>query len=309
MQRSAALRADVADGPLAPPRRRILLMANPTAGGFRAKVLEAVAAGLEAAGAEVEVRLTKRAGEIREVCADVTLAADTVVIGGGDGSLNEALRGLQTCPVRPKLAIIPFGTANVLAHELGLPFKAEKIIRMIAAGRSKPLYYGLANGVPFVLMASMGFDADVVHHVPLDLKRRFGKLAYVWSALKRSLKRRPGPLTVTVGSEAPRTCRLAVLTNSERYGGTFRLCPAAHATQPGLHLVMLTSDGPLALMRFGLALVMNRIAHAHGVITVPVETVTVTSEEPIACQIDGDPFGATPVTVTAAHDPARIIVA
>jgi len=296
------------DDALAPPRRRLIVIANPTAGGYRPTVLRSIVDGLRASGLDVTLHLTSHAGEIHEMCADPALFADTVIVAGGDGSLNEALRGLRDGGATPALAVIPFGTANVLAHELALPFDAEAIVEMIARGNIVPLHYGLAQGSPFVLMVSAGYDADVVHHVPLALKRRLGKLAYVWTALARAGKPRGGTLTIETDRGDIVTAKLAVVTNARRYGGKFSLCPDAHATQPGLHLVALHSDSALAMARFGIALLLDRIARARGVSILPVDKVTIRSDAPVACQIDGDPFGTTPITVEAARDPARIIV-
>ena len=300
--------ADLRDYYVSGARRRILLVANPTAGGFRGPVLNGIAARLKAAGADVELRLTTRAGEIGEICADFEVNADTIVIAGGDGSLNEALRGLREGAGYPKLAVIPFGTANVLAHEMGLPFRPHAIVDMILKGNTKPLRFGLANGVPFVLMTSVGFDADVVHHLPLNLKRRLGKLAYVWTAAMRLVRPRGGELRIITGCGQVITGRLAVVTNVCFYGGRFVLCPEEHATRDGLHLVVLERDNPLAILRFGFALALNRIAKARGVTSMKVDTATIHATKPSPCQIDGDPFGMTPVTVEAAHESIRFMV-
>lgn len=288
--------------------RRVTLIANPAAGGYRETVLSEIADTLKARDTDVDIRLTEQAGDILACCSDPNVSADTIVIAGGDGSLNEAVRGLRASGADRKLALIPFGTANVMAHEFKLPFDAAAISKMILRGRTAPLHYGLADDAPFVLMASAGFDADVVHHVPLDLKRRLGKAAYVWTALKRLRKPRGGMLKVTVNGKDEIICRLAVVTNSRHYGGPFVLCPEAHATQPGLRLVAITSDSPLSILRFGFSLALNRISKSRNVTERPVETVTIEGERTIPCQVDGDPYGVTPVTITAAAEPVRFIV-
>ena len=287
--------------------RRILILANPTAGGFRARVLDSIVAGLAERGCNATLHLTSHAGEIAEICSGTMDGADTLVIAGGDGSVNEALTGLDEAPLRPKLGIVPFGTANVLAHELGLPKKPARLAEVIARGRVANLHYGLANGRPFVMMVSTGFDADIVHHVPLKLKRRLGKLAYALTTLMRGVVNRGRDLTVTADGETS-TCRLAVVTNMQHYGGPFVICPQTHATKPGLYLVTLASDNPLSLARFSFGLLTNRIPHQRGVIVRPVEEVTIEAAEPVPAQIDGDPFGTTPIVARAAHDTLPIIV-
>ncbi|PLX36197.1 MAG: sphingosine kinase [Hyphomicrobiales bacterium] len=298
---------DQEDTTLEKVSRRILILANPTAGGYRVATLDAIVAGLAERGAAVSVHLTTHAGEIAEICAGQIDCADTLVVAGGDGSVNEALTGLDDAPCRPVLGIIPFGTANVLAHELGLPRKPDQLAAVLAAGKTAPLHYGLANGHPFVMMVSAGFDAEIVHRVPLKLKRRLGKLAYAITALRYGLANKGRDLRVTVDGDEL-TCRLAVVTNMRHYGGPFAICPDAHATKPGLHLVALESDSPLALARFSFGLVTQRLAHQHGVTLRPVERVTIAAENPVPGQIDGDPFGTTPFDVTAAQATVPIII-
>ena len=296
---------DPGDGPV--EARKILIIANPTAGGFREAVLERIAGQLRDDGRSVELHLTRRAGEIGEICSDPKLAVDIVVVAGGDGSINEALTGFDAIVAPPALAVVPFGTANVLACELGLPRRPEAIARMILRRRTRPLHYGMANGRPFVLMASCGFDAEVVHAVPRTLKRRLGKAAYVLSALKLVVGRPRRDITVDCNGESLR-CRLAVVANSSHYGGPFVLCPQAASTREGLHLIALLNDSFPALVRVGIALLRGRLAQARDVVMRPVTHAVLRADEAVAAQIDGDPFGTTPVEIAPASRTLTIVV-
>ncbi len=286
----------------------ILIIANPTAGSFNAKTLEIITERLRAAGRGVKLHLTQRAGEIGALCADATLSARVVAIAGGDGSINEAVSGFADRPDPPALAVIPFGTANVLAHELHLPFKGKAIADTILADNRAPLHCGLANGHPFVLMASCGFDAEVVHAVPLALKRRFGKLAYVLIALKLGLSKRRRPQLRIEADGETFTCKLAIVTNGRCYGGPFVICPEASVTEPGLHLVMLAKDDPLSSTMAGLSLLFGRLHRARGVQIRKADRISIKSTLPAPAQIDGDAFGATPLLVEAGVKSVLILV-
>ncbi|MBA5778397.1 diacylglycerol kinase family lipid kinase [Stappia sp. F7233] len=286
----------------------ILILANPTAGSFDARLLEAVSRLLTESGRSVRLHLTQRAGEIGAICAEPSLSAGIIVVAGGDGSVNEALGGLVLHAAPPALAVIPFGTANVLAQELRLPFKAHAIAEMILDDRRVPLHHGLANGRPFVLMASAGFDAEVVHAVPLAMKRRYGKLSYVATALKRFAARRPkAPLTIKT-SEKTISARLAVVTNGRCYGGAFVICPDASVTRSGLHLIALERDDAPFLLRAGLALAFRRLHKMRGVRCFAANRVEITAEEPVAAQIDGDPFATTPLLIESGGESIPFIV-
>ena len=110
---------------------------------------------------------------------------DVVAIAGGDGTINEVLNGIDVNA--PPVAIIPIGTANVLAAEIGLETKPKVIADTITSGCPQPINLGIANGQRFAVMASMGFDAEVVSNVNLSLKRYFGKGAYALEALRQLL--------------------------------------------------------------------------------------------------------------------------
>jgi len=288
-------------------QRRVLIIANPTAGGYRAGALERLAARLAKVGLPVEVRLTTRAGEIAETCADPAPEIGTIVIAGGDGSINEAIGGFESLANPPSLAVLPFGTANVLAHELGLPRRPEALADVIRRGRTAWLHYGHANGRPFVLMVSAGYDAAVVHSMPLAAKRRLGKLAYVLTVFSLAFMPRTPDVVVTSGGERL-TCRLAVATNVSRYGGPFVICPGESPLKPGLHLVALMRDDPLAILRFGFALLTGRLARARDVVVRPIAEARFDAAAPVPCQIDGDTFGTTPVEIAPAPRQVRIVV-
>lgn len=288
--------------------RRILILANPVAGTFRKLVLEAMARRLSLAGHDVDVHLTRCAGDIAAICASSRAHVDTLVIAGGDGSVNEALTGLASLAEAPALAILPFGTANVLALEIGLPRRARQLAAVIAAGATMPLHYGLANGAAFVLMVSAGFDAAVVHAVAQTGKRRLGKLAYALTAVRTALGPRPADILVTHGGRTWAT-RIAVVTNVSRYGGPFVLARGGDPALPDLALVTIADDRPRAILRLCAALAAGRVDRLEFVGIVPVEErVRLEAFRPVPVQIDGDPFGTTPLEIVPAPRPLRLVV-
>jgi YegS/Rv2252/BmrU family lipid kinase len=289
------------------PARGVLVLANPTAGGFRRETLDTIAAELARRGIPVTVHLTGRAGEIADICGRSDAAIGTVVVAGGDGSVNEAIAGFEKVATPPALAVVPFGTANVLAHELRLPFDPEALAGVIARRRTRPLYYGLANRRPFVLMVSAGFDAAVVHAVPLDMKRRCGKIAYAWTALRLAFRPRPPDVIVTADGERL-VCRMAVVLKVSRYGGPFLVCPQASAARPELYLFAVVRDDPWAVVRMGLALLAGRFGNGGGIVTREVTTCRFESAGAVPCQIDGDTFGTVPVEIVRAPRPVDVIV-
>ena len=168
--------------------KAILLIRNPIAGRRRRGLVDAVVRQVQTLGWTVDLVDTEAVGDARRLAETCDAARYAVIaVAGGDGTINEVVNGLAHRADAPALAIVPLGTANVLAHELGLSFKAAAIARTMVAGRALLVRPGEAcnGGAPrcFSLMAGAGFDAKVVAGVSAPLKRRFGRGAYVWRSM------------------------------------------------------------------------------------------------------------------------------
>jgi diacylglycerol kinase family enzyme len=276
----------------------ILVVANPVAGNFSYRRLMRLAERLDRLGLRSDIWLTRYSGELTEIAADLSPKVKTLVVGGGDGSINEAITGLiRRTDTSPALSILPFGTANVLAHELGLPFSPEKLADRIAVGETAPLHLGTVGDRPFALMVSAGFDADVVHAVDGPTKKRWGKLAYGWRGLTLALAQAGRDVTVTADGEVIRS-RLAVVTTARFYGGPLQITRHTRATEPGLRLVTLDNDRPATLARAAAALAMGRLDKLEAVTDRPVSEVRF-SGHGISMQIDGDRMQTTDAVIRA----------
>lgn len=283
----------------------ILVVANPVAGSFNYRHLMRLAERLDRLGLKSDIWLTRYPGELADIAADLSPAVRTLVVGGGDGSINEAITGIvRRGSDGPALSILPFGTANVLAHELDLPFSPEKLAERIAAGRTAPLYLGTVGERPFSLMVSAGFDADIVHAVDTSFKRRWGKLAYGWRGLTLALARTGRDVVVSADGETIR-CRIAVVTTARFYGGPLTITHNTHATKPGLRLVTLADDRPATLLRAAFALGLGRLDRLAAVQDRAVNEVRF-SGKGICMQIDGDRMQTTDAVVRAGRTIAVI---
>ncbi|OKL42501.1 diacylglycerol/lipid kinase family protein [Pseudovibrio exalbescens] len=288
--------------------RRILIIANPTASHFREETLSEIVTRLETVGSSVELRLTKHVGEIAETCAHPDLDVDIVAVAGGDGSINEAAQALQERAFKPALAIIPFGTANVLASELDIPRDPQALANLLATGKPRALHHGLANGRPFYIMASTGFDAEVVHLLPLRLKRKLGKIAYIHTAFRLAWTRRRCIFRVKADTTTTE-CRMVIAANGKHYGGRYGLFTEGSVLEDGLTLVLLAKDNPLALIRYGLRLWMGTLHKAKDVQIIKTKQAYIESYRPAAVQIDGEPYGGTPLEISIGRTTVPVITA
>lgn len=196
---------------------------NPAAGKTRRTKLDAVVNATAALGCMVRVVETTAPGHGEVLAREAALDQwDVIAAGGGDGTVNEVINGIKGKAIA--LGVIPLGTANVLADEIGLDRGVDSVARALALGPVRPIRLGLANGRRFMMMAGAGFDANVVATVSPALKKRLGPLAYVWQAGVVGFTGKLGLSTVTIDGVRHQSAS-AVACNGRRYGGPFVAAP------------------------------------------------------------------------------------
>ena len=263
-------------------RRRFFLIANPTAGVAGAPLVEDVVRALERNGASLA----------RTMAADVVAARraarmaadsgnyDAVIAAGGDGTIRHvaaALIGRDT-----PLGIIPVGTGNVLAHEIGLAATAGAVAPMLLDGPIATVACAQANAEPFLLMVGAGFDARVLAALDQRLKSRVGKMAYA-RPLLGALIRPVDTLSVTVDGHR-HTASWVVIANARHYGGRFVLAPRAGIMQRGLEAILFKARNRAVLVGQLMSLAAGRLGpramQGGDVEMLPCSRVTITAHEP-----------------------------
>lgn len=283
---------------------------NPTAGRRRWQRLARILAALEREGGSIEVLTTNAPGHASDLAAHSIGKADVIVAAGGDGTLAEVVAGVVGS--EQKLGLIPLGTANVVALDMGLAGlmgpKWGKVTRTLLHGRPRPLCVGRVTGPLssriFIMMVGVGFDGRAVEGIDADFKKRWGKLAYVLSGLDVWRDFKPSHLRLESGSGERLEGSWAILTNGRHYAGPYVLSHDADLFTPELHALMVNGGGRLALARDLLALGVGRLSSSGGVKTLIGQRfaiVSITGAE-VAVQVDGDAFGTTPVEVEMLED-------
>lgn len=162
----------------------------------------------------------------------------TIVAGGGDGTVNEVLRGIAGADVR--LGVLPLGTMNVFARELKIPLQWTEAWKTIALGFERRVDIGWANDMPIAQLAGVGFDAQAISRVHPGIKRRLGPVAYVWAGILELFTRMP-LLNVTCEGRPPMQGVWVALGTGRYYGGPFPVFPDA-VNGEGLLNVMVVRD-------------------------------------------------------------------
>ena len=296
-------------------RRRILVIHNPRAGDRGARRLAAVLDRLRAGGAEIEHRRTAARGDAeafartaRQLALLGGPAPDVVVVAGGDGTINEVINGMAGGAL--PLAVVPLGTANVLAAEIGWPSGEAAVAAAILAGPARPVHLGVVNGRRFLLMAGVGMDAEVVAAVDTRVKRVLGKGAYVLAMLWRWLVRRRCHYTVIVDGVHHRAAS-AVVAKAHYYGGRFVCAPDARLDVAALHDCLFENPSRLAALRYMVALALGRLSRQADVRVIPAQRISIEPEaawdHPDPVQADGDIVARLPVRVELAPETLQLV--
>jgi diacylglycerol kinase (ATP) len=246
------------------------IVLNPQARG--ARQLEVVHAIADVAR-DAEIRVTSAPHEAESLArqaAEEGFAA--VIAAGGDGTVNEVLCGLAGSNVC--LGVLPLGTMNVFARELGLHLDWENAWAAILRGRTREVDLGLANGRPFAQLAGVGFDADVVAGVTSAAKRRFGAGAYGWSAL-RQIGTPVFPLRVEAAGLPPMDGVWVLVGNGRFYGGPFPVFPRAKNDDGLIDVLVFRAIGALDIAKYLLGVPLGWHTRFDGVSYLQTEAVTV----------------------------------
>ncbi len=288
-----------------PPRTRLLVIRNPVAGLGRGRLFEKVMRRLADAGCRITLRETWQRGDAELYARAATpLEFDAVVAAGGDGTINEVVNGLAGRDIA--LAILPLGTANVLATEIGLPVRAKAIARTILRGPARNVRVGLVDGRRFTLMTGVGFDAHVVRRVRPWLKRHLGRNAYVLESLREILGHRGLRYAVSLDGRDAEVASL-IVAKGRHYAGPYIAAPDADLADGCFYAVQFLRDGRWNCIRYGLGLLRNRFAAMPDIRIERVQTIEIRSPAGEPIQADGDIVAVLPARITVDREPLRLI--
>lgn len=284
---------------------RIPLLFNPRAGtlktmGGRESLLEAASDFLLIATASGE--------EAEEIARELAASGSPIVAAaGGDGTLNQVVAGLRGSGCA--LGVVPGGTMNVFARELGLaPNDLEAAFRVVREGKIKELDLFLANERPFLQMAGYGLDARVIE-LTGDLKDKLGPMAYLAGALQ-ALGEKPPRVTVTTAEGEVHEGAMVLAGNGGLYGGQIRLFAEANHQSGQLDLIVVPPlavnvfwDGIRSLFQGGIG--KGSSPHIRYIQT---PSAVLRSAEPVPLELDGELVGSTSeVRLEAAPDRLRVV--
>lgn len=290
--------------------KRGVLIYNPTAGqrDRRAAMAELIES-MKGRGLELANAPTSGRGHATRIVEEFLPQKPAVVaVCGGDGTISEAATALLGGDV--PLAILPGGTSNVLALELGIPLELSRARELLLAGRLRTVRAGLANGRPFLLMAGVGLDARIMAGMSAFLKRSLGRAGIFLTALPEFLRYEFPRLDVEIdGLHHPAT--FVIVCRARHYAGDWIATPEASVESETFDTLLFSSRRRRDLFRLFLGMKAKNGSHLRDgrARVVRGREIVITSREPyeIEGQLDGDCVLETPLRCSVSEKTLKVL--
>ncbi len=269
----------------------ILIIFNPAAHSEKA---HALLRKIEQLPGGAQIRLTTAPGEARAIAESAVRKGVTrIVAAGGDGTINEVVNGIAHSDV--SLGLLPIGTMNVFAAELGLPLNSlRKCWDIIERGETRLVDLPRANRHQFVQLGGVGFDAQIVAATSFDSKKTFGPLSYLLSATQIASQKPP---RLVIESPA-HNCKgsFVLIGNGRYYGGPFVIFKEALIDDGMLDVLVFKNLGYLDIVRYLQAIIFGTHTRLKDVEYFQTKKVSIHSEDDVPVEVDGEVIGKLPVT-------------
>jgi YegS/Rv2252/BmrU family lipid kinase len=281
--------------------QQILVILNPAARSERAK----------AAWRRIEklpnctMHVTSAPGDARAVAeAALQDGFTTIVAAGGDGTVNEVVNGIVGSDVA--LGILPVGTMNVFAAELGLPGDLDEAWAVIQAGRTRRVDLLRANQQYFVQLAGVGLDAQVVQATSWNFKKNFGPLSYLISAAQIAAQRPPRLYVEADGKVQEGS--FVLIGNGRYYGGPLAFFKDARIDDGKLDVLIFKNLAYLDIARYVTNVFIGKHTGLPDVEYFQTKKASVRSDDDVPVEVDGEVVGSLPVTFRISSRKLKVVV-
>ncbi len=280
---------------------RICIILNPAARGVKPRLrrLEKIAPG-------AIIKTTSSPGDA-EAQAEraVSQGFETIVAAGGDGTINEVVNGIGSAPVA--LGILPMGTVNVFALEMGIPFNLERAWRVVREHHVRAIDLANANGHLFVQMAGVGLDAQIVERNNRHIKQVLGPLSYLLTATQVAVQK-PPRLRVSAEGRPTVEGSFVLVGNGRFYGGPFSLFNEAEMQDGLLDVCVFKSMNYLALIRYFRGALFGSLSKFSDVHYFKARRLVVKADRVVPLEADGELAGHSPVEFSVRRRKLRVLV-
>ena len=282
------------------------LLVNPSAGGGRTgKLLDMALAALADGGVEPRPVMTENIEHGRREARDAAERGDRVLVMSGDGLIGQV--GGELANTGTIMGIVPGGRGNDLARVLGIPADVEEAAGIIAAGETREIDVGEANGRRFLCIASCGFDSEANRIA--NESRISGPLVYAYAALRALAAWKPVRFTLSVDGEDVEIVGYTIAAaNSKAYGGGMFIAPDARLDDGLLDVIAIADVSKLKFLR-GLPAVFRGEHVGNDEVSVRrCRELEIAADRPFSVYADGDPITELPATIRVLPSALNVIV-
>jgi len=257
---------------------------------------------------KLDIKFTKHPKHAMEIAEGAKNKYDMVIAAGGDGTVNEVINGIIGSKI--PLAIIPFGSTNVLALELGIPFNASKASELIVRGKKLKIDLGYAKTSQearyFSMMVDVGFIPKLIEGINPEVKKRFGNIAYLFSGIRQLLTYKWQ--NIHVDHKYHSVGYFVIVSNSKDYGGEFQITDRASITDGLLDLVVINRKSRWKIVKIVSSVSSGKSNTFFRGEYNQIKKAHIYSKHKMLVQVDGELIGTTPVDVKVAPKALTVMV-
>ena len=284
--------------------KNICIIFNPKAGSGKKATLDRIIKKLSSTN-KVELFETKAIGDATNISRKESDNFDIIIAAGGDGTIHEVVNGISNNTL---LGIIPMGTANIVAIEAGITNYVDHICKIINQGVTKKIFTPTINNQKFILMAGIGYDAQVVNNINPKLKKIFGKFIFVFEAFKQFFKLKDFNISVKVDGQTYKG-NWVLVTNAKHYAGPFSITNSANIFNDVLVCYVFANLTKLNFLQsLWFIIFYGDLSRSKHIITLDINSVEINSSSQMPVQCDGELFDYFPLNIKKNKECINLIV-
>jgi YegS/Rv2252/BmrU family lipid kinase len=296
---------------IAQEKARIFVVLNPMAGSCTAAdVRQALDRQL---GEQIQAEIYETTGDedvVAIVRTELTNNPSVVVAAGGDGTISDVAEALVGTDIR--LGIIPVGTANIFARELGIPLSLEGACALLAGQPNTTSVDAMKVGEQYyVLQIGIGIDSLMIRDTDRESKRRFGRAAYMWTAFTRLLGYQPMRFTIVADGKRlrPRASQVLIANGGVLGAAPFRWGPNIRPDDGKIDVCIVSARTALDYMGLIWHTLLGQQRRDRNVRYLTAErSIAISADLPLPIQADGEIIGDTPIQIEVVADAIKVIV-
>ena len=289
------------------PKRAVLIVNTKSRRGK--EWFEIAQKALEDHGIEVERAYHFERFEelMKEARASIAKGVPLIVAGGGDGTFN-ALSDLFV-DSRSVLGLLPLGTGNSLARDLGIEADVEQACEIIAKGKVQEIDLGYVNGTHFVNVATIGLTTRIAQNLTNDMKKRLGRFVYAVAIYRAMRKSRPfRAILETEHGTREFDCLQFVIGNGRFHAGPFPIAPDASIVSGSLNIYAVKGRSKWALLKYALNLPGGHFVALDEVFSERCDAGKLTTSPPKQVTVDGEVCTRTPIEFRSVPKGMKVVV-